>query len=289
MEKAHVVIVTGVSGSGKSTAIRALEDLGFFCIDNLPVVILDKFLVLADQHEQIRRVALGMDCREKDFLGSFPEVVEGVKALGHQVDVIYLDASDEVLLRRFSETRRRHPLEPEVGSVAEGIALERQMLARVRERAGWVIDTTGLNVHELKSRIQQAYDPARTRGMGVNLVSFGFKHGAPREADYLLDCRLLPNPYFVEGLRARSGLDADVIAYLHGRAEWRPWTRAIAELLELAIPMHEVEGKPLLTVAFGCTGGRHRSVAVVEEIAGALRTRGFAVRTVHRDMASEGP
>jgi UPF0042 nucleotide-binding protein len=287
MSKAQVVIVTGLSGSGKSTAIKALEDLGFFCIDNLPVVILDKFLLLADQHPQVGRVALGIDARERSFLGSFAEAIDGVKALGHAVDVIFLDAADDVLIRRFSETRRRHPLEPEAGSVAEGIARERVVLAPLRERATWLVDTSRHTVHQLKSLVQQAYDPSRAR-MGLHLVSFGFKHGAPHEADYVFDCRLLPNPYFVEGLRPKSGTDPEVRAFLESRPEWPGLCDRVGDLLEWAIPLHEGEGKPVLTVAFGCTGGRHRSVAMAEALAARLREKGHAVRLVHRDMAAEG-
>lgn len=281
VEKAHVVIVTGLSGSGKSTAIKALEDIGFFCIDNLPVVILDKLLVLADQQAQVRKVALGIDARERQFLASFGDVVDSVVALGHKVDVIFLDASDEVLIRRYSETRRRHPLEPEVASVVEGIARERGMLAKIRERA-WVVDTSSLNVHQLKALVQQAYDPSKAR-MGISVTSFGFKHGAPREADYVFDCRLLQNPFFVEGLRAKSGRDAEVREFLEARPEWEPFVARVLDLLEFAVPLHEAEGKPILTVAFGCTGGRHRSVALAETIAAAMRDRGHTVRVVHRD------
>ncbi len=287
MEKAHVVIVTGLSGSGKSTAIRALEDLGFFCIDNLPVVILDKFLLLADEHAQVRRVALGIDAREREFLPHFAEAVEGAQALGHTVDVVYLDASDEVLIRRFSETRRRHPLEPEAGTVADGIALERQVLAGVRSLATWVLDTTRLNVHQLKAMVQHAYEPGKRR-MGVHLLSFGFKHGVPHEADYVFDCRLLPNPYFVETLRPKSGLDPEVREFLEARPEWTTLRALLGKLLEFAIPLHEAEGKPVLTVSFGCTGGRHRSVAVTEAIAEWLRAGGYAVRVQHRDMDVDG-
>lgn len=282
MEKAHVVIVTGLSGSGKSTAIKALEDIGFFCIDNLPVVILDKFLLLADQHPQVRRVALGIDARERTFLSSFHDVVDNVQALGHRVEVIFVDATDDVLIRRFSETRRRHPLESDASSVVEAIEMERLVLAPLRERADWVIDTSSLTVHQLKAAVQHAYDAGKTR-MGVSVVSFGFKHGVPREADWVFDCRLLPNPYFVEGLRAKSGLDPDVVAFLEGRPEWDPFVRKVQDLVEFAIPLHEAEGKPMLTIALGCTGGVHRSVAVAETLARRLRDAGHPVRVRHRD------
>lgn len=282
MEKAHFVIVTGVSGSGKTTAIRALEDIGFFCIDNLPIVILDKLLELADKQGQVNRFALGIDSRERQFLDGFGDAVDSVTALGHRVDVIFLDAQDEVLIQRYSETRRRHPLEGEAASITEAIALERRLMAGVKERAGWVLDTSSFNVHQLKATIQQAYEPSRMR-MGVSVLSFGFRHGIPREADYVFDCRLLPNPYFVEGLRTRDGTDPLVKEFLKSRPEWGPFVDRVVDLLSFAIPLHEAEGKPMLTVAFGCTGGRHRSVAVAETVASALRDRGCGVRLRHRD------
>lgn len=277
-----MVIVTGLSGSGKSTAIRALEDLGYFCVDNLPLVLLDKFLALTETTADIRRVALGIDARERVFLDRFQESVQRAQEAGHRVDVLFLDASDDVILRRFSETRRRHPLETAQGSVAAGIAREREMLASVREYAGWVIDTTELNLHQLKSLVAGAYAGGTAR-MGVTLLSFGYKHGTPREADYVLDCRLLPNPYFVEGLRPLTGMDAEVVGFLEGRDEWASFLDRVNALLEFAVPLHEAEGKPLLTVAFGCTGGQHRSVAVAETVGRHLRAKGFEVRVVHRD------
>lgn len=284
MDKARIVIVTGMSGSGKSTAIKALEDCGFFCIDNLPIVILDKLLMLVDQHPQVGRLALGIDARERAFLGAFGDVVEGVRKLGHSIDVLFLDASDEVLIRRFSETRRRHPLEAESCSVAEGIAKERVVLAPLRDRSTWTIDTSRLNVHQLKRLIQQAYDPSRAR-MSLHLVSFGFRHGIPREADYVFDCRLLPNPYFVDELRPKAGTDKEVREYLEARPEWNELCSKITDFLAFVIPLHENEGKPLLTVAFGCTGGRHRSVAVAEEVATRLAKKGLAAQVEHRHVS----
>jgi UPF0042 nucleotide-binding protein len=284
VEKAQVVIVTGLSGSGKSTAIKALEDIGYFCVDNLPVGLLEKFLVLADQHAQVSRVAFGVDVRERAFLGAFDEAIEGLRRLGHSVHVLFLDASDDVLIRRFSETRRRHPLEGEAGSISDAIALERRVLDPVRMHAARVVTTDGLNVHQLKALVQEQFDPAKTVRMAIALMSFGFRNGTPREADYMFDCRLLPNPYFVEDLRVRDGRDPEVRRFLEGRVEWKPLCEKIFSLLEFAIPLHEAEGKPSLTVAFGCTGGRHRSTAMVEAIAAMLREKGHRVRVSHRDV-----
>lgn len=284
MGQAHLVVVTGMSGSGRTTAIRALEDVGFFCIDNLPIVLLDKFLVLAERHEEIRRVAVGVDVRERSFLGLMSQALQEARALGHRVNVVFLDASDDVLIRRYSETRRRHPLAAEAGSLADAIRLERKLLEDVRAEADWVVDTSDLNVHALKNLIQQAYGPQSERRMSVAVVSFGYRHGMPREADYVFDCRFLPNPYFQDNLRSKSGLDEDVKGYIIGHADWGEFFSRLAQFIEFTIPRHEKEGKPIITLAFGCTGGRHRSVVVAEEVARWLKDKGFSVRVSHRDV-----
>lgn len=288
MGKAHVVIVTGMSGSGRTTAIRALEDAGFFCIDNLPIVLLDKFLVLAERHEEIRRVALGVDIRERGFLHALAATLQEVRSLGHRLDVIFLDATDETLIRRYSETRRRHPLSGETVSLADAISRERKTLQEVRAQADWVVDTSELNVHQLKALVQQAYNPTGATRMTVSVVSFGYRHGVPRESDYVFDCRFLPNPYFVDRLRAKSGLDPEVRDYVVGQPDWKEFFERVSGLIGFSIPRHEREGKPLLTVAFGCTGGRHRSVVAAEAVAEWLRDRGVLVRVIHRDVEETG-
>ncbi len=288
MGKAHVVIVTGMSGSGRTTAIRALEDAGFFCIDNLPIVLLDKFLVLAERHEEIRRVGLGVDIRERGFLHALAATLQEVRSLGHRLDVIFLDATDETLIRRYSETRRRHPLSGETVSLADAISRERKTLQEVRAQADWVVDTSELNVHQLKALVQQAYNPTGATRMTVSVVSFGYRHGVPRESDYVFDCRFLPNPYFVDRLRAKSGLDPEVRDYVVGQPDWKEFFERVSGLIGFSIPRHEREGKPLLTVAFGCTGGRHRSVVAAEAVAEWLRDRGGLVRVIHRDVEETG-
>lgn len=288
MEKVHVVIVTGMSGSGRTTAIRALEDTGFFCVDNLPIVLLDKFLLLAERHEEVRRVALGVDIRERGFLHALSAALKGVRSLGYRLDVIFLDATDETLIRRYSETRRRHPLSGETVSLAAAIVRERRILRRVRAQADWVIDTSELNVHQLKALIQQAFDPQAAGRMIVSVVSFGYRHGVPRESDYVLDCRFLPNPYFVDSLRQKSGLDPEVREHVMGHPEWNPFFERVTALVGFSIPRHEREGKPFLTVAFGCTGGRHRSVVAAEAMAEWLRREGYPVRVAHRDVEVHG-
>ncbi len=288
MGKAHVVIVTGMSGSGRTTAIRALEDAGFFCIDNLPIVLLDKFLLLAERHEEIRRVALGVDIRERGFLHALAATLQEVRSLGHRLDVIFLDATDETLIRRYSETRRRHPLSGETVSLADAISRERKTLQEVRAQADWVVDTSELNVHQLKALVQQAYNPTGATRMTVSVVSFGYRHGVPRESDYVFDCRFLPNPYFVDRLRAKSGLDPEVRDHVVGQPDWKEFFERVSGLIGFSIPRHEREGKPLLTVAFGCTGGRHRSVVAAEAVAEWLRDRGVLVRVIHRDVEETG-
>jgi len=281
---AHVVIVTGLSGSGKSTAIRALEDIGFFCIDNLPLVILDKFLLLAEDHEQVRRVALGIDARERLFLDTFPEALARVRAQGHRVEILFLDCQEEALLRRYSATRRRHPLEAEAGSLAAALELERRLLEPLKEQAAWIIDTSTLNVHQLKARVMQAWDPGRSRRTGVVVMSFGYRNGVPREADYVIDCRGLPNPYFVDDLRPLTGRDPEVRRFLEEKPEWPLFRDRILDLLRTSLPMHEAEERPVVTVAFGCTGGQHRSVAMAVVVAEALREGGHAVSLAHREL-----
>jgi len=283
MEKTQVVIVTGLSGSGRSTAIKALEDIGFYCIDNLPIVLLDKVLLLAETHQEVRRVAIGVDIREKLFLGAFEETIAGARAQGHRVDIVFLEASDEVLIRRFSDTRRRHPLLDDGMGLLEAITQERLMLARMKAQATHVVDTTLMNVHQLKGLIQEMFSESPT-GVSLNIVSFGYRYGLPREADYVFDCRFLPNPFFVEGLQSKSGVDEEVKTFLRAQSGFREFLERVEQYLLFVLPMHQKEGRPLVTIAFGCTGGRHRSVAAAEEIARMLNEKGFRVRVSHRDV-----
>src|SRR5438270_6840716 len=217
---ARITLVTGLSGSGKSTAIRALEDAGWFCIDNLPVVLLPKLLELVGRGagEEMPRLALVVDARESRFLESTPDAVAEVRRLGHEVEVVFLECSDEALLRRFSETRRRHPLSPD-GSVHEGIATERQLLATLRGVATQIIDTTRMTVHELREAFNSRFGSRRSDALNVNLVSFGYRNGLPQSSDLVFDVRFLPNPYFVDGLRPLPGTDPRVAQWLLARAE----------------------------------------------------------------------
>jgi RNase adapter protein RapZ len=281
----EVIIVTGLSGSGKSVAIRALEDNGYFCIDNLPALLIPKFIDLCEGYnEGITRIALGVDLRAGQFLQALPQVLADMRHAGHHVQVLFFDASDEVLLRRFSETRRPHPLAGEE-PVQEGISRERKALEGMRELADKVIDTTDLNVHELKREMEERFCQAPySRSMNVFLTSFGYKYGIPHDTDMILDVRFLPNPYFVSELRAHDGLETEVEEYVLKNEETRTFLDRLYSLLEFALPLYEREGKSSLTLALGCTGGRHRSVVLVEELHKRLGRGKFRIHVKHRDL-----
>ena len=281
----EVIIVTGLSGSGKSVAIRALEDNGYFCIDNLPALLIPKFIDLCEgYHEGITRIALGVDLRGGQFLQALPQVLADMRTAGHRVQVLFFDASDEVLLRRFSETRRPHPLAGEE-PIQEGIWRERKALEGMRELADKVIDTSNLNVHELKREMEERFcEASYSRSMNVFLTSFGYKYGIPHDADMILDVRFLPNPYFVSELRAHDGLETEVEEYVLKNEETRTFLDRLYSLLEFTLPLYEREGKSSLTLALGCTGGRHRSVVLVEELYKRLGGGKFRIHAKHRDI-----
>jgi UPF0042 nucleotide-binding protein len=281
----RVVIVTGLSGSGKSTAIHVLEDLGFYCIDNLPVTLIPRFLELCENSEEhINRVALGIDLRERVSLREYPAVLAELRSRGQRVEILYLEAADEVLLRRFSETRRPHPAAGG-GGVAQGIRTERERLAGLRELADQIIDTSASTVHELREQLRHLLTsvPAETTLL-VMVESFGYKYGVPTDADIMFDVRFLPNPFFLEEFRAKSGVETEVATFVLQRPETERFLDQLSTLLESTLPLYVREGKSYLTLAIGCTGGRHRSVAVAEEMGRRLSTWGYAVRVRHRDL-----
>lgn len=282
----HVVIVTGLAGSGKSTAIRVLEDLGFYCIDNLPVVLTPKFIELCqNSEERISRVALGIDLRERGFFSDYRPVLEEIRRAGHRVEILFLDAADEVLVRRFSETRRPHPL-AEGTNVASGIRREREKLTGLKGMADRIIDTSAYTVHQLRDvlRGQLAGSLSGAARMQVFLVSFGYKYGMPADIDIVLDVRFLPNPFFVDELRTLDGRDAAVARYVLERHETQEFLSLTTALLDFALPLYVREGKRYLTVGLGCTGGRHRSVVLVGELERRLARHGYPVLVQHRDM-----
>jgi UPF0042 nucleotide-binding protein len=280
-----IIIITGLSGSGKSFAIRALEDNGFFCVDNLPPLLIPKFIDLCQGYqEDIRRIALGVDLRGGHFLQSWPQVLADMRAAGHHVQVLFFDASDDVLLRRFSETRRPHPVAGK-GSIQEGISRERKALEAMRGLADKVIDTGEFNVHQLKREMEQQFCQAPlSRHMNLFLTSFGYKFGIPHDTDIILDVRFLPNPYFVNELRAKSGLDREVEDYVLKEEETRAFLDRFFSLLEFTLPLYEREGKSSLTLALGCTGGRHRSVVLVEELRKRFVGAEYRIHVKHRDI-----
>jgi UPF0042 nucleotide-binding protein len=284
-ERLDIIVITGLSGSGKSVAIHALEDRGFFCIDNLPVALIPKFIELSQGYgEGIERIALGIDLRAGQFLQSWPEMLDELRAAGHHVEVLYLDADDDVLLRRFSETRRPHPLAGD-GSVEEGIARERKALHGMRALADKVIDTSDLNVHQLKKEVEdQCTQSVSPRRMNLFLTSFGYKYGIPNDADMILDVRFLPNPFFFEELRGKKGVEAEVQEFVLKREETHAFLDRLYALLEFTLPQYEHEGKSSLTLALGCTGGKHRSVVLVEELRRRLDGERYRIHVKHRDM-----
>ena len=282
----RIILLTGMSGSGKSTAIHSLEDLGFYAIDNLPLRFLDQMIELIGTTEA-EKLALVFDARtarvSPNELTLIPSLLDSVRQRGHQIDLVFLDASDDVLERRYSETRRRHPMSAQ-GSVKGGIGAERKMLDPLRAAATIVISTTAMSVHDLKRELQRSFasEPEGT-GMSITVLSFGYKHGVPPEADLMLDVRFLPNPYFVEDLRDYSGEDEAVARYVLDREETRGFLERLREFLAYLLPQYEQEGKAYLTIAIGCTGGRHRSVAIAAWLADKLQEEGRRVQVRHRD------
>jgi RNase adapter protein RapZ len=280
------VILTGLSGSGKTQAIRALEDLGYFCIDNLPTQLIPTIAALSAREDTgLGKVAIVVDVRERGFLAEFPRVYRKLKAKpGVNPRLIFLEASDSALVRRFSETRRPHPLAAD-RSVSEGIAEERSRLDGIRSMADLILDTSNMTVHELRDRFMALSRDGRARAeMVINLVSFGYKNGVPTDADLVFDVRCLPNPHFVERLRGLTGRDAAVARYMRSRPETREFIDRLTSFLTFALPQYISEGKSYLTVAIGCTGGRHRSVMIAETLSKSLATiKGVKLRVQHRD------
>jgi UPF0042 nucleotide-binding protein len=272
----QIVIVTGLSGAGKSTALRALEDIEFTCVDNIPVPLISQ-LVEHLAHEGKQKLALAIDSRQRRNLGAWPAQLAKLRGAGHRLEVMFLDASDEVLLRRFSETRRRHPLSGD--DLVDGVRRDREVMADIRHGAV-MVDTSNLTMHQLKAIIQDRY--GGTGRLAVTLVSFGFKHGLPLDFNLVFDCRFLPNPYFEPTLHHLDGRDPDVARFVLG-PDGLELTRQIEGLLRFTLPQFQKEGKMYVTIAVGCTGGRHRSVAIVEELRRRLGGE-WDILVRHRDV-----
>lgn len=278
----ELVIITGMSGSGKASVLKAFEDLGYYCVDNLPVGLIPRFAELVGQSSEIERTALVVDVREGSQLESLPEIVKSVRR-ALPTKVIFLEAADPVLLRRFSETRRPHPLGTNT-TVKSSLAAERRHLRSIRALADLVIDTSKFNVHELRSYITERFEKQESdKSLLVSCVSFGFKHGVPDDADLMFDVRFLPNPHFVPEFRPLTGRDPKVAKYIRSFPQTREFISRISELLIYLLPHYIREGKSYLTISFGCTGGQHRSVMIAEDVSKRLRKAGYRVKTVHRD------
>ncbi|MEE3329524.1 MAG: RNase adapter RapZ [Myxococcota bacterium] len=286
VEDTEIIFVSGLSGSGKSTAMAALEDLSFYCVDNLPPQLVPQFLDLCRKSKPpIARVAIAVDAREQRFLQGFPTAVEEVRSAGASVRILFLECADDVLANRYRETRRVHPMSPS-GSVDEGVARETARNLDVAHFAVAPIDTTALNVHQLKEAVIRNVEGGKKQTV-VNVLSFGFRYGPPTSAELLFDVRFLPNPYFQEDLRSGTGLEDDVAAYALDNPVAEALLEHLERLLDFLLPLYDREGKAYVTIGVGCTGGRHRSVAVVRKLDELLRARGREVNLDHRDVERE--
>jgi RNase adapter protein RapZ len=278
----ELVIITGMSGSGKASVLKAFEDLGYYCVDNLPVGLIPRFAELAGQSSEIERTALVVDVREGRQLEELPAIVKSVRRL-IGTKVVFLEASDPVLLRRYSETRRPHPLGTHA-PVKASLAAERRHLRHIRAMADLVIDTSKFNVHELRSHIIELFQKKeKGRNILVSCVSFGFKHGVPDDADLMFDVRFLPNPHFVPEFRPLTGRHPKVAKYIRSFPQTTEFIQRISDLLIYLLPHYIHEGKSYLTISFGCTGGQHRSVMIAEDVAEHLKKAGYRVKVAHRD------
>ncbi|OYT73547.1 MAG: RNase adaptor protein RapZ [Chloracidobacterium sp. CP2_5A] len=285
----RLVVITGLSGSGKQSALNALEDLGYFGVDNLPVALLPTFAELCRRSEGgIARAAVVVDAREPAFVAAFPAAYARLGEMVGDVRLLFFEAMDEVLMRRYSETRRPHPLDAagrRTRGLRASIAAERALLSPIRELADRVIDTSSLTIYELRRQLGDALGTGQTARMRVLLLSFGFKHGVPTEADLVFDVRFLKNPHYVPELRPLTGRDAPVVAFLSADEEVEEARKRFAELLAFVVPRYARDGRSYLTIAIGCTGGKHRSVMMAESLAKEIRKLRFAARVRHRDIA----
>lgn len=262
----NLVIISGVSGSGKSTAMNVLEDLGYYCVDNLPLTLLPKFIELCEiSDKEINKVALVVDIREGVFFDQAPREINKLKEEGYPIDIIFLDSSDSTLVKRYKETRRKHPLSSS-GDILEGISKEREMLQELKALANYNIDTSEFTVHQLKELIRNKFVGSPSQNLLINIVSFGYKHGYPHDADMIFDVRFLPNPHFIEELRDMNGLHDEVIEFVLSKEDTVEYIERLTGFLEFLIPKFEKEGKTYLTIAIGCTGGKHRSVVIANRL-----------------------
>ncbi|MBD5499829.1 MAG: RNase adapter RapZ [Lachnospiraceae bacterium] len=280
------VVVTGMSGGGKSTALRMLEDVGFYCVDNLPVPLIEKFVeLIAMPNSEVNKVALGLDVRADQPFEDARKILEKLKENGYAFEILFMEASDQVLLKRYKETRRMHPLSPE-GRVEDGILQERQILENIRGKADYVIDTSKLLTRELKEEIDRIFvRNEEYNSLIVTILSFGFKYGIPADADLVFDVRFLPNPFYIEELKYKTGNDPEVQDYVMGFPEAATFIDKLSDMLEFLIPNYVKEGKYQLVIGIGCTGGKHRSVTLANKLYDRLKNRGnYGLKIAHRDV-----
>lgn len=285
MDKIRLVIITGMSGAGKTQVIRSLEDLGYFCVDNLPPTLIPKFAELCTQTSgQVDRIGLVVDIRGGEFFNRLLQVLEEIEKQGYMYEMLFLEASDETLIRRYKESRRRHPMAPH-GRISEGILRERERLDQIRGRATHIIDTSNLTTSQLRDKINQLFSNEReSERMTITVVSFGFKYGIPLDADMVFDVRFLPNPFYVEALRRKSGREREVGDYIWKWPITQQFMEKLGGLVDFLVPNYVKEGKSTLIIAIGCTGGLHRSVFIAEKIYEGLKSKGYKVNVEHRDM-----
>jgi len=284
------VVVTGMSGGGKSTALKMLEDAGFYCVDNLPVSLIEKFAELVIMPgSEVSKVALGLDVRSDQFFEDATRILKKLKASGYQLEILFMDADENVLIKRYKETRRIHPLALD-GRVEDGVHAERAVMEAVKRQADYVIDTTNLLTRELKEELDRIFvGNAEYNSLMVTVMSFGFKHGIPSDADIVMDVRFLPNPFYIDELKRKTGLDEEVQDYVLGFAEAQEFMEKLTDMIQFLIPNYVKEGKYRLVVAIGCTGGRHRSVTLAGELYRRMKDKGkYGMKLYHRDVGQQG-
>lgn len=283
------VILTGMSGAGKSTALKMMEDIGFYCVDNLPIPLLEKFVELSElQNAELQKVALGIDARSGQALEELREVLDRIEAKGEDFEILFLDSEDSVLVKRYKETRRSHPLAPNE-RVDKGIALERERLAFLKQRADYILDTSQLLTRELKAEIEKIFLKNQDyKNLFITVLSFGFKYGIPVDSDLVFDVRFLPNPYYVEGLRAKTGNDTEIQEYVLQFKEAHTFLDKLNDMIEFLIPNYIAEGKNQLVISIGCTGGKHRSVTLANELYKRLSGKTeYGLKIEHRDIGKD--
>lgn len=283
-EKPRIIIVTGMSGSGKTQACRCLEDLGYFCVDNLPPVFIPKFVELCSHaSSHVTQVVFVVDTRSREFFDNLVQILEDMDKKNLDYEMLFMDASDDAIIRRYKETRRRHPMAPS-SRISDGVAKERARLETVRGKATYLIDTSNLSKAELRDKIKLLFSKNESGSMSISVLSFGFKYGIPMDADIVLDVRFLPNPFYIENLRHKSGSVAEVAEYISEKPVTQEFLKRLNNLIEFLIPQYVKEGKSQLVIAVGCTGGMHRSVFIAKHIFDLISSNGYTVNLEHRDL-----